>query len=437
MKKALLTISNSYSTIRNLNAIQLKSLRKKLSYQTDAQMAFFSNSYQRTISLVDKRGAFPTGLLTDVVLHLKELGTDYTWVRSQERPTALVGRFKLKSSIKPYPDQEASAATAQLFSRGTISACTGYGKSYMIALLVERLQLRTLIIVPSVELKTQLTATMRAYFGGLKDITIDHIGSTALKTAADYDCLILDEIHHAAAKTYHRLNKTAWAGIYHRFGFTGTPFRNQEHEQLLYKAIAGDVIYEVTYRDAVEQKAIVPIESYYIEVPKTKVRGEGWAQVYKELVVSHEHRNELIATLLLRLNAAGKSTLCLVKEVAHGQLLTDLTGIPFANGKDDITREFIRDFKSGRIGTLIATAGICGEGVDTKPAEYVVIAGLGKAKSAFMQQVGRVVRQYKGKESGKVIILKDLSHKWTKSHFSTQTKILIDEYGSPPVKLDL
>ena len=142
----------------------------------------------------------------------------------------------------------------------------------------------------------------------------------------------------------------------------------------------------------------------------------------------------MIGALLGRLD---KPTLCLVREVIHGKILSDLTGYPFVSGEDDESRDYIRQFNAGEIKTLIGTTGILGEGVDTKPCEYVVIAGLGKAKSQFMQAVGRAVRTYPGKESAKVIIFNDRSHKYLIRHYNEQSRILLDEYGIKPVKLIL
>jgi superfamily II DNA or RNA helicase len=248
--------------------------------------------------------------------------------------------------------------------------------------------------------------------------------------------LIIDEAHHAAARTYQNLNKKVWDGIHYRFFLTATPFRNDPEETLLFEGIAGQIIYQLTYQKAIAKGYIVPIEAYYIEIPKQKTNAYTWREVYDELIVNHKIRNETIANLMISLHESGASTLCLVKEIAHGEILADLTGAGFANGQDDDTRDLITAFNRVKIKTLIGTTGILGEGVDSKPCEYVIIAGLGKAKSAFMQQVGRSVRTYPGKESAKVILIKDTSHKFLSKHFREQCAILKDEYNIIPIKLE-
>ncbi len=339
--------------------------------------------------------------------------------------------------MTPYPDQLMAVQKAVAAGQGGIVMPTGAGKSITMALLVNALQLKTLIVVPNIELKRQLSDNFYKFFGSLSNITIENIDSPRLNSTEQYDLLIIDECHRAAATTYRKLNKTVWKNIYYRYFFTATFFRNNEEEQLLFEGIAGQIIYKLSYEDAVKEKYIVPVKAFYIDVPKQKTNAHGWAQVYKELIVKNAPRNHQITSLLTSLHSSRKSTLCLVKEVAHGKILQDLSGFPFCSGEDEDSRRHISRFNKGEITVLIATEGMMGEGIDTKPCEYVVIAGLGKAKSALMQKIGRTVRTYTGKESGKVILFRDTSHKYCLTHFNAQRRIIKDEYGVKPVKLEL
>jgi superfamily II DNA or RNA helicase len=254
-----------------------------------------------------------------------------------------------------------------------------------------------------------------------------------------YNCVIIDEFHHSGAKTYRKLNDKFWNHIYYRLGVTATPFRSQEEETILLESVLAEVIYKITYEQAVEKGYIVPVDAYYIDVPTTqsaKNLPNNWKAVYNALVVNNEPRNNQIHELLLKLHAHKLSTLCLVKEIAHGEILGANGAFPFVNGQND-ERHLIEGFSQGKIKTLIGTTGIIGEGIDTKPCEYVILAGLGKSKNAIMQQVGRGVRKFGDKESCKVIIFNDRSHVWTRRHYQEQVKILKEEYGVIPARLEL
>lgn len=442
-----IVVGNSECQIQDLPMDLHKSLAKELSYTVDPQANYFGGGYRpRHISLLTKKAEFPTGLLYLVNKWAKKNNQPIITIDKRTVPKAHHGLFKLKAGHPPYPEQKAAVEAAKAFKRGIICAPTGCGKSYIITLIIESLQVPTLIVVPSLELKRQLTHTLSDAFGSnkvgsykdSKSIAVENVDALDLEQNSFYDCVIIDEFHHSAASTYRKLNKKAWNTIYYKFGLTATPFRSQDNERLLLESVLSQVIYKIDYKTAVTAGYIVPLEAYYIEIPPiTEIQGNptSWPSMYSELVVNNKTRNKIISELLVKLHVNNLSTLCIVKEINHGEILAEQSNIDFANGINEYTPELIRGFNKEHITGLIGTSGILGEGIDTKPCEYVIIAGLGKSKNAFMQQCGRAFRRYKNKESAKVIIFKDTSHKWTLTHFKTQCKILLEEYGIKPIKL--
>lgn len=378
--------------------------------------------------MLNKRGEFATGLLPKVIKYIGPFG--YACITLRKRPN--VFPMGLDESFTPYKSQLDALDAAIEQEHGTISMPTGSGKSAVIAMIAHRFNVKTLVVVPSIEIKRQLSETLKNH----KNVIVENIDSKALNSLSGIDCLIIDEAHHVAAKTYQKLNKTAWKGVYYRFFLTATAFRNNDEENLLFEGIAGKLIYRLTYKEAVKQQYIVPIEAYSIEIPKQKTNAVTWAQVYSELVVRNTPRNVKIVDILTSLHSSRKSTLCLVKEVSHGKILSEMSGLPFCCGEDEDSRKYIRQFNSGNLKVLIATEGMMGEGVDTKPCEFVMIAGLGKAKSSLMQKIGRAIRTYLGKESGKIIIFRDPSHKFCLTHYRAQCNVIKDEYNVKVIKLE-
>lgn len=428
-------IDNSYSRLIGLTPEQEKAIKDLLSYTVGSYASYYSGGFgPQKRSLLTKGGVFPTGLLPRALDWLLKHDVAFITQDIRVRPakgmrTSLIGANEL------YEAQVKATKAVMDNQRGCISMPTGTGKSRVIASIIANLGVKTLIVVPNLEIKAQLTEVLKGCLPKTCVYRVENIDSPALKELKNFDCLIIDESHHVAARTYHKLNKTAWTGIFYRYFLSATQFRNDEEETLLFEAIAGEVIYKLDYIEAISKGYIVPVESFYVDVPRQNTDAYTWAEVYSELVVNNDIRNAMIATLLQQLIKS--FTLCLVKEIAHGNTLSKMTGLPFASGADESSRDFIKEFKEGRIKQLIATEGLCGEGTDTVPCEWVVIAGLGKAKSAFQQKIGRAVRNYPGKETAKVVVFRDTSHKWTKSHFNIQKKILIDEYSSTPVKLKI
>lgn len=438
-----LIVENSLSRVEGLAVDQFKALRDLMSYTADAGAYFAGGHRSHKRYLMDKKGAFPTGLLYVAEQYLK--GRTYEHVERRVRPESQPGLFTLKLPYEPYPEQNLAAATCWERGRGIVSAPTGVGKSVIIAKIIETLQVPTLVVVPGLELKRQLTASLAASFGpgvvgerGMP-IAVENVDALDPNVKEPYDAVICDEFHHAAAATYRKLNLKSWTNAYYRFGLTATPFRAQDSERLLLESVLSEVIYRIDYPTAVRKGYIVPIEAYYYELPVQEMRGNdnSWTSVYSELVVNNDFRNRLIAHAMARVGSRGTPTLTLVKEIKHGEILAGLTGVAFANGKDGNTRERVLEFNLGETKQLIGTVGVIGEGVDTKPAEFIFLAAGGKAKTQFMQNCGRGVRVYPGKESCKVVLFRDKSHRFLERHFKACVKYLRDEYGIQPVRLDL
>lgn len=436
----ILIVENSTSNISGLSIDMMGALRTTLSYIDESSRFSYRRQPTRKY-LIDKKGYFPTGLLRYVIEHLTAYSIAYEFRDNRVKPRLRAGLCQLSLPFDPYPDQMDAAAACERCRRGCVSAPTGTGKSLMMALAINKLQVPTLVVVPNLELKRQLLETFRSIFpanivgGSLRTwhpITVENVDALSTTTMLkDIDCVIIDESHHSASRTYRTLNQKCWGGVYYRLFFTATAYRSRSEEQLLMESVSGQVIHRLEHRKAVSKGYIVPIEAYTIDIPKTKTDGDNYVLVYKDLVVNNQVRNDIIASTLMNLQRAAP-TLCLVREIAHGEALSALTGVPFANGKNENCGELIRQFNSGEIKGLIGTTGVLGEGIDTKPAEYVLIAGLGKSRNSFVQQCGRAFRNYPGKTSAKVILFKDPTHKWTLQHYKAQVKYLKEEYGVIP-----
>lgn len=440
-----LHLNNSESQIKGLTIPQQRKLTKILSYKISDREAYFAGGWAKDRPLINKSGVFPTGLVYLVHKFLQKQKLQYQTDDLRRVPKHQGSLFTLSLGVTPYPEQ-IDAARACKRGRGVIVAPTGCGKSLICALIINEMQVRTLVVVPSLELKFQLLESLMRTFGtksvgSMKDkrnIVVENVDAlNPDKSLEGYDCVIIDEFHHAAATTYQKLNKKAWGGVFHRFGLTATPYRNQQNEGILLESILAETIYAIDYDTAVSKGYIVPMEAFYIKTPdlNPKKSIETWGKFYKDYVVNHADRNLLISGLLESLQHQGKSTLCLVREIEHGEILSEMTGIPFANGQSGTAGELINKFNKLEIKCLIGTTGVLGEGIDTKPCEFIIIAGMGKSKPAFMQSCGRAFRRFGEKESCKIITLCD-NNKWGKAHFASQVEILKQEYGVEPAQID-
>jgi superfamily II DNA or RNA helicase len=449
------------STIRNATCYEVKSGRRIRVKTKKGTWRLVEE--KKTYHLTDRHGCFPTGLLYLVEDTLNQRKIPFKIIDTREVPKLNqlgVETLFIRQDYEPYPEQTCAAVAALENGRGIIVGPTGVGKSAIAALTCDAFQVKTLIVVPSLELKRQLIESLRHSFGEDRVgplvnkkaqyfITVENVDALdPTKPLKGVNLVIIDEFHHSAAATYRKLNLTAWSEVYYKIGLTATPFRSTDDERLLLESVLSHVIYRIEYETAVAKGYIVPMEVYYVDLPKRPKAEEHktFHGAYKALVVENDARNKIIADMVANLCAAGKSTLVLTKQINHGVRLQDLLmerdcDVPFAEGTNELKSEYIKAFNRLDESALIGTVGVLGEGVDTKPAEYVILAGGGKSKNQFMQNCGRGFRNFTyphgRKESCKIILFRDPNNKWLLEHFESCLTYLKDEYGIIPTKLDL
>lgn len=87
--------------VEGLTLHQLKELKELMSYSQDASAAYFSGGSRRPrrISLIGKRGDFPTGLIFIVTKWVKEKNVPVKVVDTRVKPKSTPGMFEMKGSL--------------------------------------------------------------------------------------------------------------------------------------------------------------------------------------------------------------------------------------------------------------------------------------------------------------------------------------------------
>lgn len=453
-----LHLDNSQCRITGLSSGVFKELQALLSYKEVTGRTIRTNSGRRipeilTKHLLDRNGNYPSGLTYMVESFLSVRHIEPAFNDLRVLPTLGSAPLERRTAGRhtPYPEQVEGAKAVFKRGSGIVSAPTGFGKSVLMELIIDSFKVKSLVVVPSLQLKIQLTEGLQEAFGADKVGPLDAKGQPQFPISVEnyqgldpkviprgVDLLIIDEFHRSGASSYFDLNKTAWSKIYHKCGVSATPFRSRDEERILLESILSEVIYKVPYEVAVAKGYIVPMEAYIFRLPPVKgLDIRTWHGVYNKLVVKREDRNKLITDQAAKLIDGGCSTLILVKQVEHGRILQTMLHelgmeVPFVKGENDDNREVIAEFSSGRSKGLIATAGVFGEGIDSRACEYVLLALGGKARNAFSQQIGRGFRKFPGKESCKIFLYEDPSHKWLQAHHNLCVGYLKNDYGILP-----
>jgi superfamily II DNA or RNA helicase len=316
--------------------------------------------------------------------------------------------------------------------RGIVLSPTGSGKSLIIYLLATLLNERTLIIVPSIGLVTQMTNDMRSYgyenaihtisAGKSKQsdtiLTVSTWQSLQDQPASYFDqfgCVIVDEVHTAKAKVLTRILERC-KHIAYRYGFTGT-LDNTECHRLILEGLFGTIVRAATTDQLVKRgrlakpKVIVCVLEYPDDVRKQLKRAEYVDEI--AFLCGHEARNKFIAGLCGHTHGPTLVLFQLVEK--HGKVLRDWIAksthrtvwyITGATSAED--RERIRlDMNASTNDILAASYGTTQVGVNIPNLKNLIFGHPSKSVIRVLQSIGRVLRISEGKSSATIIDIVD------------------------------
>ena len=219
----------------------------------------------------------------------------------------------------------------------------------------------------------------------------------------DFDYLIVDEAHHAAADTYQKI--LSYFKPAFTLGLTATPERADDKSIL---EIFKNTAHKLDIQTAVEIGELVPVRCIRIHtnIDLTKVRFNSVQYNIRDLEskIYVPERNRLIVDTWMQY-VRDKRTVVFCASVKHAQQIADLfreQGIKAAavsgSMKQSERREFQEKFVNRDIQVLCA-CDLLNEGWDCPEIEVLFMARPTMSKVLYTQQLGRGMRLYEGKES--------------------------------------
>lgn len=301
---------------------------------------------------------------------------------------------------------------------------TGVGKTITAATDAKAVGGRTLFLVNALKLASQAKdtfakvwpeATLGEYTGSQKDISQTVIFATMQSISkdlekfspTDFDYLIVDECHHAAANTYQKI----FTYFHPKFilGLTATPERSDGEDML---ELFQNVAHKMDLKTAVERGVLVPIRCVRvktnIDLTDVRINGIKYNSQDLESKLFIPERNQLIVdTYLKYMN--GKKTVIFCASVDHAaeiaKLLRD-NGVKAeaVSGRDrvEIRDKILKDYETGSTNVLCA-CDLLNEGWDSPHTTVLFMARPTMSKTIYMQQLGRGTRRCPGKDDLLVI----------------------------------
>lgn len=377
----------------------------------------------------------PAGLTGHAQAILEHYGWKASIRDTREIPPEYLPLWSVRASWRPYQDGVHQAILNR--GGGVIDAPPRSGKTLMLIRALDTLAQPALVVSPSLAIVKQTYDVFRGVFGDelvsrvdgnatpaerdlSKPFVIATIASAIRLPQEFFDSrklLAIDEFHHGAAESYHKLNALA-KNIYYRLCFTGTHFRTAE-DRLAMEAICSDVIYQIPVQYLVDEKWLAPpryVVTMTKDSPRLSVRE--WAEVYERGIVKDAHRNKLVTKIAAYLGIeCNIPTIVLVRRREHARILHKM--IPDSKvvmgGDNALTGKVIDDFRAGMVPVLIGTT-VIGEGVDLPNAGALVYASGGGATVQQIQSYFRPLTANPGKEVGLIYDFKDIHHPTLSRH---------------------
>lgn len=426
-----ITVGNTI-TIQNPNEAIKRWCKENLilanpEYTKKLRMHFWLGNTPQTLSLFEVHGTnyvLPFGCLRSI-LPLSENCPVETLFKE---PTIV--NYNASVPLYDYQQKAVNAVLDKFY--GILQSPAGSGKTQMGIGIITALNVRTLWLTHTKDLLTQSKKRAEQYIdktfmgtitegqvnigSGITFATIQTMCEMDLRKYRDYwDLVIVDECHRvagsptAATQFYKVLNALSARS---KYGLSATVHRSDGMIKATY-ALLGEVVYAVPEQevaDKIMQVGISPLGT------TTKLSNEclntdgtlNYARLISYLCEDIERNNLIIDNLVQNKN---KSCLILSDRLNHLETLINL--LPAEMKLDAVMidgkmttksgkakrEQSIEDMRTGKKKYLFATYTLAKEGLDIPRLERLFMATPQKDYAVITQSIGRIARQFNGKEN--------------------------------------
>ncbi len=337
---------------------------------------------------------------------------------------------------------ELKLAREEGYQKGIVAAATGVGKTYLAAFDSIDFD-KILFVAHREEILKQAAASFKAvepeieysFFNGEEKLKEGKAVFASVQTLHkekyleeyfnkdDFDYIIVDEFHHAAAVSY--LNVLNYFEPEFLLGLTATPYRMDSKD--IFELCSNNKIYEIDLRTAINRDLLVPFEYYGIydqEVDYEEISYQNGKYNEKELekALSTHKRADLILKNYKK--RSGRRTLGFCASIEHAKYMADYFN---KEGVEAVTvhssadkgkyfmerKKAVKKLREREIEVIFAVD-IFNEGVDIPELDTVLFLRPTESYVVFLQQLGRGLRKVKGKEKLRVL---DFIGNYKRAHY--------------------
>ncbi|WP_285823686.1 DEAD/DEAH box helicase family protein [Schaedlerella arabinosiphila] len=311
-------------------------------------------------------------------------------------------------------------------AKGLVQAATGVGKTYLAAFDSAKYS-RVLFVAHREEILKQAAVSFKNvrhsddygfFYGKRKDTDKSVIfASVATLGRAEYlkqeyfpkdyfDYIVIDEFHHAVNEQYRKIVNYFTPKF--MLGLTATPERMDGKN--IYEICDYNVPYEISLKEAINKGMLVPFHYYgvYDDTDYSKlhlVKGRYDERELTEIYRNNGRRYELIYKHYMKCRSKRALGFCCSRQHAEEMAaefcsrgIASVAVYSHSDGEFSEDREkAIQKLKNQEV-NVIFSVDMFNEGVDIASVDLVMFLRPTESPVVFLQQLGRGLRIYKGKE---------------------------------------
>ena len=312
------------------------------------------------------------------------------------------------------------------YNKAMVVMATGLGKTYLAAFFAQRFK-RVLFIAHREEILHQAKKSFQhvmpdkigaIYNGKIKeegDTLFASIFTLSMKkhlakfSPDEFDLIIIDEFHHASAKSYQNVLQYFQPDFL--MGITATPERTDGND--VFAICDGNVAYEMNFIQAIQRGWLSPFHYYgvYDNIDYSKISWLGNRYDEEELI--REQLQYDTAQNILKNWKKHKQTRTIgfCSSIRQADFLTNyfidhgIQAISLNSKTKDISRaEAINKLETKQV-DIIFTVDLFNEGVDIPSVDTLLFVRPTESLVVFTQQIGRGLRLHEGKPHCTIIDL--------------------------------
>ena len=350
-----------------------------------------------------------------------------------QEPTTLVAETPaVYGTILPRPAQ--SEALAELmrtreegYDKAMVVMATGLGKTYLSAFLARHFT-RVLFVAHREEILHQARRSFQVvmpersvglYNGHTKSMATDTVFASIFTFAmkrhreafqpGDFDLIIIDEFHHAAARSYRKL--LDFFQPMFLLGITATPERSDGQD--IFGLCDGNVAYQIRFIEAIEREWLAPFHYYgvYDDIDYKAISWLGSQYDEEELYVAQIQFDMGDRVLEAWRRYRGTRTLAFCSSIRQSEYLTHkfvdhgIRATSLHSRSVGLSRQEAIDRLSEGALDVIFTVDLFNEGVDIPAVDTLLFVRPTESLTVFVQQIGRGLRLHPGKSHCTIIDL--------------------------------